>query len=174
MPFPDLVPEVTKPDPRWWITAAQAAVRRYAGWHIAPSISDTLTVDGYGGSALLIPSQHVTKLAKVMIGERDVTERVYFSQAGTLVLTGGQWPDLPGSVTVELEHGYDPDEVPEIAALILAVGKRARSDPGVVSSQSVNGASVSYQTAGGAPLGISLLDIEKQALAPYKLTWGAK
>lgn len=100
MPIPDLVPDGITPDPRWWVRSAQAAVRRYCRWHVAPSISETVTVDGYGGSALLIPSKHVTKLDKVTIGERDVTDRVYFSQAGTLVLTGGYWPDLPESEVV--------------------------------------------------------------------------
>lgn len=171
MSIPDLVPDGPL-DPQWWTKAAQAAVRRYCGWHVAPSISETVTVDAYGGKALLVPSKHITELKSVKIGETDVTDRVYFSKAGTLLIRGGWWPDLPGSVTVEMQHGYELEEVPDVAALILAIGKRAKSDPGVIASQSVNGATVAYQTAGGAPLGVALLDIEKAALETHRLNWG--
>ena len=49
--------------PQWWVRAAQGAVRRYCGWHVAPSITETLRLDGYGGRVLTLPSKHITAIA---------------------------------------------------------------------------------------------------------------
>lgn len=157
---------------QWWMKAAQGAVRRYCGWHVAPSISEILRVDSYGGRILHLPSKHVLEIDKIEVRGIDWTDRVEWSEAGTLQLRSGRWPDAPGAVQVELTHGYEPDDVPEVAALILGVAKRARTQPGVIASQSVNGSSVSYQTAGGAPLSVPLLNIEKEMLDPYRVNWG--
>ena len=43
--------------------------------------------------------------------------------------------------------------------------------PGNVASQSVNGASVSFLAASGAPLSVPLLALEKETLAPYRVGW---
>ena len=40
--------------------AAQAAVRAYCGWHIAPSLSETLVLDGTGARAFILPTLHLT------------------------------------------------------------------------------------------------------------------
>ena len=172
MPAPDIVQVGRVLTSQWWMQAAQASIRRFCGWHVAPSISETLRVDAYGGRVLHLPSKHVTGLSAVTVAGVDWTDRVDWSAAGTVQLRHGFWPDAPGAVCVEIEHGWDADDVPEIEALILTIAKRAKSQPGVVASQSVNGASVSYQTAGGAPLSVPLLTIEKEMLAPYRLNWG--
>lgn len=172
MPAPDIVQVGRVLTSQWWMQAAQASIRRFCGWHVAPSISETLRVDAYGGRVLHLPSKHVTGLLAVTVAGVDWTDRVDWSAAGTVQLRHGVWPDAPGAVCVEIEHGWAADDVPEIEALILTIAKRAKSQPGVVASQSVNGASVSYQTAGGAPLSVPLLTIEKELLAPYRLNWG--
>jgi hypothetical protein len=168
----DIIDVTTGLDSQWWVRAAQGAVRRYCGWHVAPSVAETLRLDSYGGRALTLPSKHVTEIASIMVAGEDWADRCDWSEAGTVLLRSGYWPDAPGAVSVSLTHGWDVEDVPEVAALILTIGKRARSQPGIIASQSVNGASVSYQTAGGAPLSVSLLGIEKEALAPYRLNWG--
>lgn len=104
---------------------------------------------------------------------RELSDQIDWSVAGTIQLRSGSWPDRPGSVTVKLNHGYPRDEVPEIAELLRTLAKRARSQPGI-SSQSVNGASVSYLTYGGTTLGVQLLQIEKDMLEPYRLNWGPR
>ena len=166
---PDLLPSGRSFDNQWWVRAAQNAIRRDAGWHVAPSFSETLRLDGYGGTRLLLPSKHVTEISEIRV-DGEAVRGYSWSEAGTVEYAGG-WPDRPGCIEVDLTHGWDADEVPEIAALILAIGKRARSMPGVA-SQSVNGASVAYHSAGGAPLAVPLLQIERDQLAPYRLNWG--
>ncbi|WRS30598.1 hypothetical protein U6G28_02610 [Actinomycetaceae bacterium MB13-C1-2] len=176
MAAPDILDATTPLTGQWWLKAAQAAIRRFCGWHVAPILSETLRVDAYGGRVLELPSKHVTKLESVMVGGVDWLDRLDWSEAGTLQLKRGRghWPDAPGAVEVTLEHGWSAEDVPEVAALIVTIGKRARTQPGVVSSQSVNGASVSYQTAGGAPLSVPLLGIEKEMLEPYRVNWGPR
>lgn len=168
----DMITVGTALDAQWWVRAAQAAVRRYCGWHVAPSVSEVLRVDAYGGRVLTLPSKHVTAILSISVDGEDLAGAFDWSKAGTVVLRSGVWPDRPGAVQVDLTHGWPVEDVPEVAALILTVAKRARTQPGVIASQSVNGASVAYQTAGGAPLSVPLLAIEKEMLAPFRLDWG--
>lgn len=171
MTIPDM-DDGHKVDETWWRKAAQATIRRYCGWHVAPSIEQTLRLDSYGGRRLLLPSKHVTAVSSVVADGVDITDRTHWSQAGILQTDAGTiLPDMPGGVQVTLTHGYEPAEAPDVIMLMETIARRARSQ-GLIASQSVNGASVSYLTAGGAPLSIPLLGIEQQLLDPYRLNWG--
>lgn len=161
-------------DPAFWLEAAHGSVRRFCGWHVAPLITETLRVDGRGGKSLLIRSGRIVNLIAVTSDGRDVTADVDSSHNGTLELRSGCWSSRLGGVTVELEHGYELEEVPEVAALIVTLAKRGASGASqVYASQSVGGASVSAFANGGAPLSVPLLAQEKDTLTPYRLGWGA-
>ncbi len=157
--------------PDFWLRSAQAVVRRFCGWHIAPNITETLHLDGHGGRGLELPTTHMTGLGAVSADGVDVSGDVAWSHTGVLWLKRGLWPDLPGAVEVEFSHGFAPDEVPDVQAVIATLAKRAAATPGNVSSQSVNGASVSFLAASGAPLSVPLLALEKETLAPYRFGW---
>lgn len=159
-------------DTSWWRKAAQATIRRYCGWHVAPVVHETLRVTAFGGHTLLIPSKHIVDIHAVTCGVVDLTDDIDWDEGGILRLDTACWPDKLGGVSIDLTHGYDPLDVPDVIMLMETIARRARSQPGVA-SQSVNGASVSYYSAGGAPLSVPLLDIEKQMLDPYRLNWGA-
>ena len=75
-------------------------------------------------------------------------------------------------VAVDLTHGFEWEEVPDISALVHNITRRASAGVYGIASQSVSGASVTYQTAGGAPLSVPLLQIEKQMLGRYMLASG--
>ncbi|UOE45477.1 hypothetical protein [Agromyces larvae] len=162
-------------DAAFWIDAAHGAVRRYCGWHVAPLITELLELDGTGGRRILLPSLRVVALVKVVNDGRDVTDTVRFSRrSGFLSLKSGCWSDEPGTVEVTLTHGYDLAEVPEVAALIDVLAKRASTNQGAVVQQSIGPASVRVATGGdGGAVSIPLLESEKELLAPYRLTWGA-
>lgn len=170
MGVPDLV-EAGAPIPaEFWIKAAQASVRSECGWHVAPSYRETLRLDGSGGRQLLLPSKHVTEVHSVVCAGVDVTDEVYWSRSGTMEFESRVWPSMPGVIEVELTHGFDAGEVPEVAALMVTLARRARAMTSVA-KQGVNGASVEYFAAGGAPLSVPLLGIEKDLLAAYRLNW---
>lgn len=176
--MPDLIPpivgESTAINAAFWLKAAHGAVRRFCSWHVAPIVEQTMALDGSGGRDILLPSLRVVELVSVMNDDVDVTADVDTSRAGMLRLQRGCWTSRFGRVSVSLRHGYDLEEVPEVAAIIAGVAKRGPQVGGVISSQSVNGASVSYASAGGVPISIPLTVTEKDALSTYRLEWGSR
>lgn len=103
------------------------AVRSETGWHIAPKITETLTLDGDGSYVLMLPTLKVDAIVEV----RDVTAadpRVITgwrrSANGYLTLTDGYWPTGPGAVEVDLTHGYETcpvDLLPVLAHRLQAM-----------------------------------------------------
>lgn len=160
--------------------AAQAAIRAYCGWHVAPVLTETIEVTArHCGRDLWLPSTHVLNIETVEVedmtvegGWRTLDPATYEWDETGLLRRCGVWPRRLRGIRVTLTHGYEPDEVPDVLAIADALQGRARMNLYGVASQSVNGASVSYQTAGGAPLSVSLLNIEKQTLDPYRVGVG--
>lgn len=165
----DIVTASTEAGADLYLRAAQAAVRRYCGWHVAPSMEVSGTVDSTGSRILRLPLMGLSELHEL-------------GAYGADVLSGARWTDdglveLPlavpagvAAISYRATAGYDVDEVPDLRTVIVQVARRAANAPaGSVRSQSVNGASVSYGFTGdGAPL-VSLLDSERDVLAPFRL-----
>lgn len=172
--IPPIVGPTTTIGPAFWLAAAHGSVRRHCGWHVAPIITETLTLDGSGGTDILLPSLRVVDLLTVTNAGVNVTASVDTSRAGMLRLRTGTWTNRFGAVTVELRHGYDLDEVPEVAAIIAGVAKRGPNAGRVDTSESANGSARGAALDRGAPLSIPLLQPEKDALAPYALEWGTR
>jgi len=172
--IPPIVAGQTVIDADFWLKAAHGAVRRFCGWHVAPTITDTLVLDGSGGREILLPSLRVVTLTSVLNDGQDVTASVDTSRAGILRLTTGCWTDRLGRITVTLTHGYYLDEVPEVAAVIAGVAKRGPNSGRVEASEAANGSSRGAALDRGAPLSIPLLAPERETLAPYRLEWGAR
>lgn len=168
MAYPALTPGSY--DAAFLANAASASVRAYCGWHVAPSVSETLHLDGPGGRALLVPSMRITRLVRVLNDDVDVTSRVRWSRrSGVLTLASG-WSCDVGSVEVELEHGFSLDEVPDVAAIVVAIGKRVAAGNGMVVQEAAGGMSRRFLTTsdGNAP-GVPLFAAEKASLDPYRL-----
>lgn len=172
-PTPGIVTAATQVDSAFWLAAAHGAIRGYCRWHVAPVITETLVLDGHGGRSLLIPSQRVEEIERVLNDGVDVTGQVKHSRrAGVLTLPGGWSTDVSG-IEVTLRHGFPVDSVPAVAGLIVALTKRAAQSGGVVASQGVGPANVRYITgADGSVPGVPLFENEQATLAPYRLTWG--
>lgn len=102
--------------------AACRAVRDYCGWHVAPSVSHTLTLDGPGGTLLVLPSLRVTDVAEVTNDGTALTDPEW-SEAG--MVRTGRWTQRFRGVTVTLTHGYDkcPEDILEV--LRHMVGQRS-------------------------------------------------
>ena len=90
--------------------AAAAAVRAYCGWHIAPSVTETVTVDGSGGDVQFLPTLHLTDLASISSDGTTVTDPEW-SAAG--MVRGASWSRRFRSVEATMTHGYDlcPPEI---------------------------------------------------------------
>lgn len=173
-PIPPIVGNTTVINADFWLKAAHGAVRRFCGWHVAPVIEETITLDGSGGRDALLPSLRVVQLVSVLNDGADVTASVDTSKAGILRLPSGKWTDRLGRITVSLRHGYDLDEVPEVAAIIAGVAKRGPNSGRVDASEAVNGSSRGGVLDRGAPLSIPLTLTEQETLSTYRLEWGSR
>lgn len=115
-------------DPQSLIDSATAEVRGYCGWHVTPSLSETVTLDASGGTSLMLPSLHVTAVTAVLAdGTALTTDDYAWSQVGVLTYLTGCWPVKAGSVVVTFTHGYD--DALDLAQVILARATRTKSNP---------------------------------------------
>lgn len=147
------------------VNAATAAVRRVAGWHIAPSMDETFVVDTLGGTSitLTLPTMQLNEVDEI----RDVT-----SDPAGVVLEGYRthkterfnaglidrpcgWP-WRGVVEVDANHGYDecPDDLKAVIAELCR--KYVRGD---LSQRSLGDKSESWRA--------DLSTLSQQSLAQY-------
>lgn len=129
----DLLPFPGAPFTQEVVDAAVAAVRKTAGWHIAPSVTETATVESQGGRFLFLRTLHLTEVTAV----RDVTNstpvvldgyRTHQTdefKAGILDRPCG-WPC--GVLEVDLTHGYPecPEDLLPAVAELCRAAKSAR------------------------------------------------
>jgi hypothetical protein len=112
-----------------WVDIAAADVRREAGWHIAPVLTETLTVEAFGGRHLVLPSRRVVSVASVVSPYYSSTD--WTLEDGYLFRAVG-WS---GTYQVTLTHGYDScpvDLLPVLAG--RATNAARRRDPSVAST----------------------------------------
>lgn len=152
------------------VRQAQAAIRRYCGWHVAPSLTETLTLDGTGSRHLWLPSLHVIDVTAASNDGEDVAlDDLDWSEAGYLELRCGHWCRRPRSIEVTLEHGFEegPDDLVEVAAAIAA---RAISSPSGATREQAGQVSFQWGTvAPGVAGSVALLQHERDILDHYKL-----
>lgn len=149
--------------------AATQAIRDYCGWHVAPVIDATLTLDGTGTDTVLLPSRRVVDVTTVTVDGTSLPADAYeWSADGLLRRRDGCWPDRYRVITVELKHGFASSEV--LSGVVESIVARARMDPtGALANQRAGTQSVGF--ASGASGG-GLMQSEKDRLEPYRLTWG--
>lgn len=159
-------------------SAALAAIRAFLGWHLAPVRTETVVLSVLHASHdLPLPTGHVTSIEKVEVRSRigvwlELPAESFEWDADGLLRSRVPFRRGLSNVRVTMTHGYSWEDVPDVAALAATISRRARMNPAGLASQSVNGAAVSYQTAGGAPLSVGLLSIERQALESYRANAG--
>ena len=107
------------------VEAAEEAVRRYCGWRIADSITETVTLDGKGGLTLFLPSMYVTAIASIVADGVTLSASAYeWSTSGRVDRVGGCWPRKPRSIVIQMTHGYAvcPPEVREFIKMLATSG----------------------------------------------------
>lgn len=147
------------------LSQAEAVVRAYCGWHIAPSRTETVTVEACGGTSLNLPSLYVTEVTAVTDNGTDVSLDDFAVRSyGVLDLYGGFWGYR--TVEVAMTHGY-PGVPPDVTAVVQRVAARAISDPGA--AQQVGQVRFAVSLTQGAALGGTLSDYDRELLAPYRI-----
>ena len=104
-------------------------IRDICGWHIAPVLTHTLTLDGPGTATLLLPSTHVTAVTTVTEdGTALAADQWEWSEVGMLRRRSGVWTERWRGIKVTLTHGYD-QAPPGILGIILDVVADAGAPP---------------------------------------------
>lgn len=147
---------------------ATEVVRNYCGWHIGPPVRETLTLDGTGTRRVPLPSNRIITVHSVTVNGEKV-QGYKFSSNGWVQLNELA-PDDPRAITVDMTHGHDSLAV--VAKIISALAGRISMSPaGNITSQRAGTQYVGYGTRGGETTGVTLLQQEKEELAPYHLGW---
>jgi len=153
------------------LLGASAGLRRWAGWHIAPVLEETLTGDGPGGRLLILPTGRLLSVLSVdNAGETVDSSAVDVSKSGMLELQSGAWTSRFGRATVRVRHGWDLADVPEISQIIKQAVAMALASPMGATREQAGTVSISWATtAPGVSGGLSLLQRDLELLAPYKI-----
>lgn len=132
------------------VTPGLAAVRSWCGWHIAPSVTESIKVEGEGGRVLLLPSLHVTDVTAIRNESGDETSGWKWRENG---IVRGCWT-CDELYEVDLTHGYTnmPAELVNIIDQIDGEGVGAR----IATSQSTGPFAESFASS---------VDLEAQPLS---------
>jgi hypothetical protein len=141
---------------------ASGLVRGYTGWHIAPTITETVLLEGRGGAYLVLPTLHVTAVSAITVDGTELTlpADVKWGANGRLWWGGTLWPTTMGAVSVTFTHGY-PTVPADVRAVAKAVARRMIANPSLLRQEAVAGYSATFDGL--------LLGEERHRLARYRL-----
>lgn len=146
------------------VTATSDLVIEYCGWHITPSITETVTIDGSGNRVLALPTLYLTNLASVTEAglALDVTTLDWSAHGIVVKRNGAAWTTRRRGVAAEMTHGLAAAPA-WLKTLVCAVVGRALLTPVGVEREVAGGEQVMY--ARDAPAGtVVLLDVEQRML----------
>ncbi|MBW3077693.1 hypothetical protein [Bifidobacterium simiiventris] len=154
------------------LDAVSDAIRGHCQWHVTPVLACEWTGGGEG-RLLRLPALEVTGVTHVYEHDAELDPGAYeWREDGLLRRANFQcWPRGWRSVRVDYTAGYTPAAVTslkQVAAQIAASSLAAT--PGVNREQAGQVSLTFNQTAPGVSGGITLLDRDKELLAPYTLT----
>lgn len=154
--------------------AAEDLVRRYCGWHIAPLIEATIVPRAAEGGVLYLPTMRLVELVGVAIDGAPLppeqVAEVQWDEAGMLERPGG-WPARPRAVSVQVRHGFDFDEVGDVAALIRHAAQRSAVVTNGLQRVQVGNRSTTFAAESGR---LHLTSEQRELLAPYVLGRGVR
>lgn len=167
-PTPSLLPAVSANRETDYLTAAEAQVRAYCGWHIAPVIPESLVLDGTGTKSLFV---RTLRLVSVTAAEVDGVVldlmKLEWSEAG-FIRAPGLWVDKLRTVKLTITHGFEA--VPDVAEIVRSIAARASASPTGVVREQAGAVSVSMSlSAPGVSGGVVLMDHERRMLDRYRL-----
>lgn len=154
-------PSAFEDDAQFRLKAAQAAIRRECGWHVMPNMALSGVINSRGGTVIRLPARHVTSIESLTDRDGNKLAYAYDPETGLVESLSGGFPAGIAAIRYEIHAGYN--EAPDVQQVLISAAKRAGMSPiGLVTSQSTNGSSASYDA-------VSLMQDEKDKLKPYKL-----
>nr|WP_303826486.1 hypothetical protein [Bifidobacterium catenulatum] len=160
---PDMIadPSAFEDDAAFRLRAAQAAIRRECGWHVMPNVALAGVLNTRGGTVIRLPARHVTSVESLTDRDGNKLAYAYDPETGLVESLSGGFPAGIAAIRYEIHAGYD--DAPDVQQVLISAAKRAGMSPiGLVTSQSTNGSSASFDV-------VSLMQAEKDKLKPYRL-----
>ena len=132
---------------------AVASLRAALGWHIAPVIEETVTLDVTCSDPVLrLPTRRLVSVEEIRRTDTDaVIEATGYkvSTALSRIRRGSSWPSGYGAVEVDMTHGF-AECPPELRPIIGQMIDSGRSGGGDVTQESLGSWSVSYGSGGSS------------------------
>jgi len=131
MPDPDLLPDLVayqSKDPQLALDAALAAVRSFCGWHIVPSVTETVNVWSPDGRSVFVQTLNLTSITSVVQDAVTIASSAYtFESYGVITMAQGGYFSTLTRVAVNFTHGYAtlPTNAKDV---VLSVANRSISD----------------------------------------------
>jgi hypothetical protein len=155
------------------LDGAMGAVVEYCGWHIAPSLTADIVVDGSGTRLQPLPTMNLTALNTVVEdGSTLDVDQIDWSSNGLLEKRGCdgrygaalRWTARRRGVAVNVTHGFT--NTPSwVVTLVCAVAARGFLTAPGVAQEAAGGESVTYATPGALPPGSVVLSaVDKKML----------
>lgn len=161
------------------LDGATRGIQRYAGWHIAPSRTETIRLDGaYVGNVLQLPSLRVTDVEAVRAYHKFDADYDLYDQYSFAWSANGNleryskwgWPYGYRNIEVTFTHGYSDDEVTDLKQVVLQVSAQALSSPTGATREQAGQVSMQWATtAPGVSGGLSFLGRDLEIINSYKL-----
>lgn len=130
-------------DPQDVVDAANAAIRDYCGWHVAPVIEETVEVESDGSGVVFLPTLRIVDLVSVEVGgAARVVRRSDWSRNGWLRVHAG----VGAPVVVTMRHGFEATASLKTAALGLAAMGTQAPDGRMIARQRLGDRDVTYYT----------------------------
>lgn len=157
--------QVPEGDPRLptLIAGATDAIRLWCGWHVAPVIEETVTLDSEGSASLRLPTGRLITANGLKVDGVPVPDDAWdYSTAGMIRLRRGVFPDRFRAVEVTITHGWP--QAPSLAAVITRSVLSACASPMGATREQAGSISATWARAG-----MTLSDTDRRELAPYRL-----
>lgn len=131
------------------VKSASTSVRAEAQWHIAPEISETVTLDSHGSTLLLLPTMRLSKVDQINdLDDPDSPQELdgYRIARNGRLYRKPAWPVGFQRIEVEMTHGYD-ECPPELLPVIAARCEQAKVSAAVRQETTAGGESATYASA---------------------------
>jgi hypothetical protein len=145
------------------IAGATDAIRLWCGWHVAPVIEETVTLDSEGSASLRLPTGRLVTATGLKVDGVPVPDDAWdYSTAGMIRLRRGVFPDRFRAVEVTITHGWP--QAPSLEAVITRSVLSACASPMGATREQAGSISATWARAG-----MTLSDTDRRELAAYRL-----
>ncbi|OXM99881.1 hypothetical protein [Bifidobacterium vansinderenii] len=155
------------------LDAVSMAVRRHCGWHVAPVLQCEWIGQGDGSRIIRLPALEITGITAASDnGEQLRTGDIEWRSDGLVKrLNFTRWSRRWGSVTIDYTAGFEADQIMDLVQTVAQITASNLAAAAGVQREQAGQVSITYnQTAPGVSGGITLLDRDKELLAPFRLT----